>query len=119
MYMTWVIQVGFKCGTWTQLNQEFDNGYEYEGKSLLWGKDSLSDKLYEATGIETSSALAIEKYDSGPSWMMDGWTIFTGAGGSPGRRSSACLSQKSPKVELSDRSLKVLSSRRSCFRSFS
>lgn len=75
-YMTWVIQVGFKCGTWTQLNQEFDNGYEYEGKSLLWGKDSLSDKLYEATGIETSSALAIEKYDSGPSWMMDGWTIF-------------------------------------------
>ncbi len=111
-YMTWVIQVGFKCGTWTQLNQEFDNGYEYEGKSLLWGKDSLSDKLYEATGIETSSALAIEKYDSGPTWMMDGWTIFYWGWW-------ISWAKKSPKVELSDRSLKVLSSRRSCFRSFS
>jgi len=73
--MTWVIQVGFKCGTWTQLNLEFDS-YDYKGKSLLWGKDSLSDKLYEATGIETNSTHAIEKYDSGPTGTMDGWTIF-------------------------------------------
>ena len=75
VYMTYVVQVGFNCGTWTQLNSEFD-GYNYEGKSLLWGKSTLSDKLFEATGVPTSSALAIEKYDSGPTWMMDSWTIF-------------------------------------------
>ena len=116
-YMAWVIQVGFKCGTWTQLNQEFDNGYEYEGKSLLWGKDSLSDKLYEATGIDVLYShrevrLRTVVDDGRLDHLYWGWWIswapFVGM-----------FIAKSPKVELSDRSLKVLSSRRSCFRSFS
>ncbi len=80
VYMTWVIQVGFNCGTWTQLNREFGSaagepGFDYDGKSKLWGKASLSDKLFDATNITTTASLAQAKYDS-PSEMMNGWTIF-------------------------------------------
>ena len=79
MYMTWVIQVGFNCDTWTQLNREFGSaagepGFDYYGKSKLWGKASLSDKLFDATNI-TTTQVSQAKYDS-PSEMMNGWTIF-------------------------------------------
>ena len=80
MYMTWVIQVGFNCGTWTQLNREFGSaagepGFDYYGKSKLWGKASLSDKLFDATNITTPQVSPRPSTIPLPE-MMNGWTIF-------------------------------------------
>ena len=75
-YMQWVLQVGFDCGTWTQLNFAFD-GYEKSDKgSLIWGKSSMKEKLFEATNITTSAELAQAKYLSHTVHFMDWGTIF-------------------------------------------
>mmetsp|Transcript_5261 Transcript_5261/g.13385 ORF Transcript_5261/g.13385 Transcript_5261/m.13385 type:complete len:807 (+) Transcript_5261:137-2557(+) len=78
-YFQWIVQVGFQCDTFQQLQYELQNSKD---KNLLWG--SSGSKLFDnmkaanaltehaSAGVLTEAAL----YDSHAAEFMDWWTVF-------------------------------------------
>eukprot|EP00854_Cymbomonas_tetramitiformis_P017014 gene17014-20227_t len=94
-YFQWILQVGFHCDTWAQLNLEFQDAYQWrgggEGKEYWdWKKNQLweagADKLWEpVTDIvgggnilngSVAGDTVTSTYNSGPDQWIDWWTIF-------------------------------------------
>ncbi|EKX48971.1 hypothetical protein GUITHDRAFT_68154 [Guillardia theta CCMP2712] len=71
-YITYVIQVGFECDTWPQLNFEFRNN----GDNKLW--DSGSNKLYDTVTKAIGRPLTEPDtaFGSQSSNWIGWWTIF-------------------------------------------
>eukprot|EP00960_Hanusia_phi_P005693 165070-Hanusia_phi.AAC.1 len=71
-YIQYVIQVGFECDTWQQLNIEFKNN----GENQLWdsGPNKLYDKVTKAIGHSLTDPSTA--FGSASELWIHWWTIF-------------------------------------------
>jgi len=78
-YFQYVIQIGFECDTFQQLNFEFQTS---ETTNQLWGSGTdklvqrLADHSDPARGIDLTLSDPQEYYDGSQPGFMNAWTVF-------------------------------------------